>query len=148
MHVFLMIIGPCAPPRLVVVSTTDTTALLKWQRPQCCNRKGELLFYKLIFKPVKGSAEDSTKESWLKGIFGSQLSYEVTGLTPNTMYKVQIATKNDFGLGRWAPAVSFKTKSTNVSDSRKLFLHLHLQVLQLIIVVLSNLCVLCRYART
>ena len=99
------IVAPFAPENLTVsipgVAGNSTTLLVNWERPLC--DRGILSGYELCY--VESSVGDCYNNGTTVNITGAdQLSYNISGLSINTNYTVEVRGRTGAGLGDPASA--------------------------------------------
>ena len=109
MYMYNNYVGPSAAPPLGVLSTTSTSALLIWHDLPCFRKNGRIMFYKIHVEAVENSGNESPQYSWLSTVSAEETLHRLLDLTPETTYVVQIAAKNEVGVGPWSNSVTFRT---------------------------------------
>ena len=93
----LYVPAPSAAPSLVILSEiTNSSITLQWDMVPCLEQNGDITGYRVQYN-------DSLY------IFGDDLGATIIGLTPSTIYYVQVAAMNSAGIGVYSDPIYLVT---------------------------------------
>ena len=90
--------APSAAPSLVTLSEiTNSSITLQWDMVPCIERNGDITGYRVQYNDT------------IVDIFGDDLGATIIGLTPSTIYYVQVAAVNSAGIGVYSDPIYLLT---------------------------------------
>ncbi|CAD5112458.1 DgyrCDS1679 [Dimorphilus gyrociliatus] len=103
---------PTGPPRNVIVEATGSSQILiEWKEPRREHINGVITGYSIKYK--KSSAE------WrLLSTPATRTQVELTELDKNTLYFVEVAARNNHGVGPYSPTKNIKTLEKDFDESQ------------------------------
>ena len=109
----ILIPAPSSPPTSVSVSeVTSSSITVQWGPVDCIHRNGDITGYSVQYEEVGSAEGERSVVKLVSGDFSGGM-YTISGLSPATLYRVEVAGETSAGPGPYSHPVTFKTQENS-----------------------------------